>query len=407
MTATLPTPQHERSDTLPRVYLDNAAATAIDPRVRAAMEPYWSDVYANTGGLHREGLAARRAVDAARRTVASVLHAEPDEIIFTSGGTEGNNLALMGAYRAAREAGKRADELAAITTAIEHSSVAACFRTLEREGVAVTYLPVDQEGFVDPEALRAACTPATFLVSCILANNEIGTIQPLGALARELRRACGAERRPLLHTDASQAPAWLALKAQALHTDLLTLDAQKLYGPKGVGCLYRKRGVALAPIFYGGGQETGLRPGTPPTPLLVGFAEALRIVEEERETYCAHVAELRDRFLSRVLAALPAAAVNGPRGAACLPNIANVSVLGLDAEQVVIELDARGIAASTRSACLLDEAPGSTVVAALGKGPEYGRSAVRFSLARTTSEEEVDRAAAAFIEVVRWLGREK
>jgi len=388
------------------LYLDNAAATVLDPRVHDTMEPYWREHVANAGALHAEGLYAKRTIDDARQAVAEALLAQPDEIIFTSGGTESNNMAIQGVVRAHRKAGTHASDLHLITSAIEHSSILDCFKALAADGVQVTVVPVNEEGLLDLTALEAALSPQTVLVSIMFANNEIGTIEHVADVARIVRRA--RERfgsSTLVHTDASQAPGWIPCHVNTLGIDLMTLDAQKIYGPKGAGCLYRKRGVNIAPILYGGGQEFGLRPGTPPTPLIVGFAKALSLVETERDTYVAEIAGLRDRFIRTVMEARPEAILNGPIGSARLANNINISFPGLEGEQIVLELDARGIAISTRSACLKDTTPGSYMVAALGKGDTCARSSIRVSLSRHTSEEEVDRAARTTIEVVEWLSK--
>lgn len=394
------------SERAPRVYLDNAAATAVDERVLAAMEPYWWSDIGNSGSLHEEGTRARAAVEQARAEVAAFLGARPQEIIFTSGGTEANNLAILGSLRTH---GKSVHErFSCITSAIEHSSVSDCFRALSREGVDIKTLAVDRNGFVLFSELRAALSERTALVSIMYANNEIGTIEHIAEIAREVRRAqkVHEHRGTLLHTDASQTPAWLPIRVEKLGVDLLTLDSQKVYGPKGIGCLYRKEGVALEPLMYGGGQEFGLRPGTPPTALIVGFATALSLAERERASYVPRVAMLRDRLARRLEDADLGAIPHGPvEGGERLPNMVNVSFPGLDAEQVVIELSARGVSASTRSACLLGDEPGSPVVAALGKGEVCATSSVRFSLSRYTTEAEIDRAADATIEVVRFLKR--
>lgn len=388
------------------LYLDNAAATALDPRVYEAMDPYWHEHSANAGALHREGVLVHRVTEDAREMIATVLQALPDEIIFTSGGTESNNLAIQGVVRAQLKAGKKVEDIHLVTSTIEHSSVLDCFRALEAEGVRVTLVPVDTEGFLDLDALEEALTAETVLVSIMYANNEIGTIERIADIARVIRRAREKHGTHILfHTDASQAPAWLTCAVPSLGVDLLTLDAQKIYGPKGVGCLYRKREVALEPLMYGGKQEFGLRPGTPPTPLIVGFAKALELVEAERDTYQATIATLRDTAIHTILNACPEALLNGAMGSERLANNINISFPGLDGEQIVLELDARGIAVSTRSACMRDTTPGSYMVAALGKGSAYATSSVRISFSRHTTREEAERVSRALVEVVRWLRR--
>lgn len=388
-----------------RIYVDNAAATAVDEQVLAAMEPYWRGCVGNAGALHEEGVQAKNAINDARQAVAKALDASPNEIIFTSGGTESNNLAIVGLVRAVQQDGVKLEDIHIITSAIEHSSVLDCFRALEREGVQTSYIPVDQDGNIVLERLEAAIRPETIMVSVIHASNEVGTIENLQDIAKVIREARKRNNSvyPLLHTDASQGVAWLSCNVKKLGVDMLTLDAQKLHGPKGVGCLYRAQEVKLAPILYGGGQEFGLRPGTPPTPLIVGFAEALKIVEDEREMYVKTVVAVRDHFIECVEKAGVEAELNGPRGLERLANNVNFSFIGLDAEQIVLELDARGVAASTRSACLTGNEPGSYVVAALGKDKVAATSAVRFSFNRHITREQADYVADRVLEVVRWL----
>lgn len=390
-----------------RIYLDNSAATALDPRVRACMDSYWSEHYGNAGGLHEEGRVAKAAIESARSAVALVVGCRADEIVFTSGGTEANNLAIIGHFHALRKKGVAPAAMHMITSVLEHSSVRDCYRALEDEGVRTTYVSVNRDGLVDPEEVARACTEQTVLVSIMHVSNEIGTIQPLRAVRNALDQRyprAGETARPLFHTDASQAPAWLPVKAESLGVDLLTLDAQKVYGPKGSGCLYRARGVELSPVLYGGNQEFGLRPGTPPTPLIVGCATALTFVEEERATYVEKVRMIRDAFLATIRSHHPNVDVNGPEGDSRLANNLNISFPPLDAERIVLELDHHGIAASTRSACLVGDSPGSYVVRALGKGEATARSSVRFSLARTTALPDVEQSAHILCDIVTRLG---
>lgn len=387
-----------------RVYLDHAAATPTDERVVRAMEPYWSAVAANPASLHREGCMAHDALEGARRTVAGALGANPDEIVFTSGGTEGNNLAITGVVRAYRSGatGGAPAHPQVVLGGIEHSSVRACADALMEAGLEVRVVPVDGRGRVRLDLLRTALTPDTLLVSLQYVNNEVGTIEPL----REVGKVLRAQRRggiyPLFHSDASQAPAWLPCRVHTLGVDLLTLDGQKVYGPKGVGCLYRARTVPLAPLFRGGGQEFGMRPGTPPVPLIVGFAEALAIAEAERAVHAPRITALTEHLAEMLCGHVPGCVVNGA-GAERVAHILNVSFSGVDAERLVIELDARGVAAATKSACLVGgEGSHSYVVEALSDR-ERAASAVRFSLGRGTSKEDVAYAVTAIADAVAWL----
>ena len=392
----IPKPTH-------RVYLDNAAATPTDARVVRAMEPYYTEWYANPDALHEEGVRAAEAVERARETVARTLGARTQDVVFTSGGTEANNIALRGVCaHPSRGAGSPG---AIVVSAIEHSSVRVCAEALRATGVTVHTVPVGADGRVSPNAVRALLTEHTALVSIMLVNNEIGTIEPINAIARDIRkyRETHGGVLPYLHVDASQAPVWMPVSVDSLGADLVTLDGQKCYGPKGIGCLYHRSTVPRTPIMQGGSQEFGVRPGTPPTPLIVGFAEALQLVHTERASYLPIVWELRN-MLAEHLCALPDVVVNGTtRPDACVAGILNVSFLGVDAERLVIELDARGIAVSSRSACLRDTARGSGVVAALGHGAERSESAVRFSLSRFTTHDEISAAVQATRDAVSWL----
>src|SRR3989338_119156 len=337
------------------VYLDCAATTPLDPRVKAAMEPYWDVSYGNPSALYRQGRLAKEAVDQARERVARILHFRADEIIFTAGGTEADNIAIFGAtamfpFDAAH--GKRH----LITTAIEHHAGLRSFEALGREGWEVTYLPVSEDGLVGPAAVRAAIRPDTLLVSVMYANNEVGTIQPLaeiGDIIKRVRKERGAAGNQLpiyFHSDASQAAGFLDLDLSKLGVDLLSLNGGKIYGPKGVGALFVRSGVRLKPIFHGGGQEKNLRSGTENIPVIVGFAKAIEIAEAEREAESVRLTELRDYLISRLTTEIPKTVLNG-HPVERLPNNVNVSVLDIEGEAVILYLDAKGIAISTGSAC--------------------------------------------------------
>lgn len=388
-----------------RIYLDNSAATAVDSRVLEAMEPYWNADFGNAGGLHTEGRIASETLANAHASLARSIDAHPDEIVFTSGGTESNNMAVLGAVRALLRDGTKAEEIHVITTAVEHSSITDCFHILERDGVSVTYLQVDEDGFVKKQELQDALRPETVLASFIYVNNEIGTIEhikELTSLVHKQNSNHGVEY-PLVHTDASQAPAWLHVNTQSLGIDLLTLDSQKLYGPKGVGCLYVRDKTLLEPIVYGGGQEFGLRPGTVPIPHVVGFAKALELVEEERDSYVLGIAAIRNRFIDRLAEEMPEAMINGPLGDERTAGNINVSFFDVDGDQLVIELDEKGIAASTASACDVTREGGSRVVQALGKYTDRKVGTVRFSMGRHTTQEEMDTVFTALKKTVTWL----
>lgn len=388
-----------------RIYLDNGASTPVDPRVLEAMQPYWSEHMGNAGSLHQEGQCAKKALSEARYSIAKSLHTQSEHVVFTSGGTESNNLAIFGVVEKCLEQGKTPQELHIVTSAVEHNSVVDCFRYLERKGVRVTYIPVDTDGKVNVQELKSALTEDTVLVSCMYVNNEIGTIEDIKELSGIVRQARKdkVSPYPLFHTDASQAPAWVHVDVQRLGVDLLTLDSQKMYGPKGIGCLYVDNRELVAPILFGGGQEFGLRPGTPPVPLIVGFAKALELVEEERETYVTEVTELRDWLLEDIFKKNDGVVLNGARGEGRIAGNINISFPNVDDEQLVIELDVRGLAVSAKSACLSEDSGGSRVVEALHKGTTQNYGTIRLSLSRFTTRKEVESCAKILTETVTWL----
>jgi cysteine desulfurase len=367
-----------------------------------AMAPYWSQDFGNAASrTHRYGWRAEAAVELARERIAEALGArEPREIVFTSGATESDNLALQGALAAHAAEG---DHLVSVVT--EHAAVLDTARALAHRGARLTLLPVDGDGRVDPADVAKAIEPRTVLVSVGAANGEIGTLQPLA----EIARLC-AERDVLFHTDAAQAVGKIPLDVEALGIDLLSCSAHKLYGPKGVGALYvrrRRRSGArlrLEPMLFGGGQERGLRSGTLPVPLLVGFAEAVSLACAEREAEAARLAALRDRLFEALARELPGVARNGPE-AGRLPANLNVSFEGIEADALLAQLE--DVALSTGSACSSARPEPSHVLAALGLSPERARSAVRVGLGRGTTAEDVARAAARIATEVRRLRGER
>jgi cysteine desulfurase len=382
----------------PVIYLDHHATTPCDPRVVEAMAPYWSQDFGNASSrTHRYGWRAEAAVELARERIAAALGAgDPREIVFTSGATESDNLALQGLLAPG-------DHL--VTTAIEHAAILDTARALAERGVGLSVLAVDGEGRLDPDDLAKAITPATRLVSIGAANGEIGVLQPLP----ELARVC-AEREVLFHTDAAQAVGKVPLDVEALGVELLSCSAHKVYGPKGVGALYVRRRshagarVRLAPLLHGGGQERGLRSGTLPVPLIVGFAEALALARELRESEAKRLALLRDGLFDALVRALPGVWRNGP-GEGRLPGNLNVSFDGVEADALLARLE--DIALSTGSACASARAEPSHVLAALGLPPERQRGAIRIGLGRGTREADIARAAERIAAEVRAIRREK
>jgi len=365
-----------------RVYLDHNATTAVEPEVLEAMLPYFSQEYGNAASIHTAGQNARAAVEKAREQVALLLGARPEEVVFTSGGTESDNQAIWGAVGAA--ASDRACHI--ITTTIEHEAVLDACKALEQQGVAVTYLAVSPVGIVDPEAVRRAIQPETVLVSVMTANNELGTVQPI----REISRAA-SERNICFHTDAVQAAGKIPLDVKALRVDLLSISGHKLYGPKGIGATYIRSGTCLRPLLYGGHHQRGYRPGTENVPGSVGLGKAAELARKSLERDRARVEALRDRLEQGLLACVPAARVNGA-GAPRTPNTSNLTFAGLEGEALVIALDLKGLACSTGAACSSGAVEPSHVLRAMGLSVEEARASIRLSLGRHTTEEDVTAA---------------
>jgi len=388
-----------------RIYADAAAATPLSPRAAAELVRLLA-VYGNPSALHKEALAAKEALTTARGIVADTIGAHADEIIFTSGGTEGNNLALGGVLRPLR---KQHHSVHAVTSSIEHSSVLEPLRALREEGCALTEVPVSTAGRVSVEEVASAITDTTVLVSVQFVNSEIGTVQPIRDIAKEIRRvrkerAAASHGEPALplyfHCDASQAPLWKSIQVEKLGADLLVLDGQKILGPKGVGALYVRRGVALEVLQLGGGQERGLRSGTENVPLAGAFAVALQDAQHAVADNIVRVAEVRNFLLQEIMQRLDVV-VHGAVGDERVVNNLNFSVPGLNGEMAVIALDALGIAASTRSACDSgDEAP-SHVLTALGLDQKMMQSALRLTLLPSATKAEARRIAAALAEVAK------
>jgi len=366
-----------------QVYLDNAASTPVDPRVLDAMRPYFSEAAGNPSSLHAPGRRAREAVEDARaRIAAQIGAARPEEVIFTSGGTESNNLALKGVAFASRDKGRHI-----ITTRIEHDCVLNSAAWLEQQGFSVTYLGVTPDGLVRPEELAAAIRRDTVLVSVMHANHEIGTVEPI----RELGRICH-ERAVPFHTDACQSFGKLPIDVGKDGLDLVTLNAHKIYGPKGVGALYIRGGTRVAPWQHGGGHEFGLRSSTENVPGIVGFATAAELCAQERFQEMQRLLALRDRFLHSVLTTVPGAYLNGhPRRR--LPTNVNVGFSGLEGEAIslLLRLDERGVAVATGSACSSHQGDQpSHVLLAIGRNPVEARGALRISLGRFNTARDVD-----------------
>lgn len=374
------------------VYLDYAATTPVDSAVRDAMLPFLGEEFGNPSSVHRFGQDVRRALDNARDTIAASIGADSSEIYFTSGGTEADNTALLGVLLAGRERGR--DHL--VTTTIEHHAVLDCAHFAEKTlGFSVTYVPVDEYGRVDPEVVSDAVTDRTALVSIMHANNEVGTIQPIAEIARRVR-----EKGAYFHTDAVQTYGQMPLNVDALGADLLTLSAHKIYGPKGVGGLYVRRGVRWTPWLHGGQQEREKRAGTENAPAIIGFGKAVELLPIWRDTEAVRLAALRDGFLAALQDRLPDLRLNG-HPTERLPNNLNVSFPGADGETLLLSFDLHGIAVSSGSACASGSIEPSHVLLALGLPLPLARAAVRFSLGRSTTVEDLNYAAGIVAECVR------
>jgi len=375
-----------------KIYLDYAATTPLDERVFEGMRPFFGEHFGNPSSIHRYGQRAEAAVDEAHETVAAVLGCRPDEIVFTSGGSESDNLALRGAALAVRE---QTGANRILTSRAEHPAVSKTAADLEKHyGFQVEWLEVDEYGRVMPQVVERALTPQTALVSVMYANNEIGTINPI----REIAEVCH-RHGVLFHTDAVQAAAYLPLNVDALGVDLLSLGAHKFYGPKGVGALYVRKGTPLLPVLTGGGQENGRRAGTSNVPYLVGLAEALRLTAEEREARAAHVRPLRDRIIGTVLEEIPAARLTG-HPVERLPNHASFVFEAADGNLLLQLLDAAGFACSSGSACKTGNPEPSEVMTALGLPRTWGLGSLRVTLGVHTTGGEVEQFLKTLPELV-------
>lgn len=361
------------------IYLDNAATTAVLPEVADAMRPYLTEIYGNPSSLYSIGQKGKRALEGSRNEVASAIEAEPEGIIFTSGGTESDNLAIKGFAYANSDRGRHL-----VTSPIEHHAVLNVFHELEKQGFEVSYLPVDRYGMVDPEAVKKIIRPDTILISIMLANNEIGTIEPLKEIT-----ALAHERGIAVHTDAVQAVGKIPVSVKELGVDMLSLTAHKIYGPKGTGALYKREGIKLAPLFEGGHQEKILRPGTENIPGVVGLATALRLATGNLDTEAAKISALRDRLESGILSRIDNVTLNG-HSQQRVSNISSLNFAFLEGEALLLALDTRGIAVSTASACSADSDEPSHVLTAIGLDPVTARGTLRFSLGINNNSEEID-----------------
>jgi cysteine desulfurase len=374
------------------IYLDHNATTPLEPRVLEAMVPYLTDRFGNASSYCQLGRDAREAVEEARERVAACIGGRAEEIIFTAGGTEADNLALRGVARSLSEKGNHL-----VTSCIEHHAVLETCKSLAQEGFEVTFVPVDGEGRVDPDEVRRRLRPDTILLSVMAANNETGVIQPLAEIGR-IARECGV----LLHTDAVQALGKMAVDVDEMRVDFLSVSAHKVYGPKGVGALYVRRGTPLASCMTGGHHERGLRGGTENVAGIVGLAEATAIATQSLEQEAERLAGLRDRLERGIRERIDDVRVNSG-GVRRVPNTSNLSFPFVDGESILLHLDLRGICASTGSACTTDSPEPSHVLQAMGLEPRTAQGSIRFSLGHHNTPEKIDQTVEAMAEIVPQL----
>ncbi len=367
------------------IYMDNAATTPVRPEVVRAMMPFFSEYFGNASSIYELAQQSRGSVDDARRAVARSLGCRASEIVFTSGGTESDNAALKGVAFALRNVGNHI-----ITTAIEHHAVLHACHQLEQFGFEITYLPVDEYGLVEPDDVATAVTGRTILVSVMMANNEIGTIQPISEIASTVARAAEHFGRKIyMHTDAVQAVGAIEVNTRRLGVDLLSLSAHKLGGPKGVGALYIRRGTPFEPLIMGGGQERDRRSGTENVPGIVGLAEAMRLADAEREQASSHTMKLRDRLIHGIQERMEGVRLNG-HPAKRLPNNVNVSFENVEGEPILLGLDFAGICASSGSACSSASLEPSHVLTAIGLPADLAQGSLRITVGKDNTDEEVD-----------------
>lgn len=374
-----------------KIYMDHAATTPVDREVFLAMRPYFSKNFYNAGSIYRGGVEAKSAIENSRAKIASILGVRPQEVIFTEGATEANNLIILGLVKAwFRDGSEKKPHI--ITTEIEHPSVLEVCKHLEETGVAeISYLQVDEKGLVSVSDLKKLIKPETILISVIYANNEIGAIQPIREIAKTIRfwRKTNNIEYPYFHTDAVQAVNYLDIKVEKLGVNMMTINASKIYGPKMIGALYKKENISISPILYGGSQEFGLRPGTENVTGCVGFAKAIEITTNLKEREVKRLEELQKYFFQELKNAIPDLYINGGLENR-IPNNINISIPRISGEELILRLDVLGIQASTQSACKSDNSQQSHVIKALYKNKSNNDAVIRFTMGRGTRKKDVD-----------------
>ena len=373
------------------IYLDHAATTYVDPEVLEAMLPYFSEEFGNPNAIYKAGLRTRKAVEKARSETAKLLNCDYNEIIFTGSGTESDNLAIFGAVSAiTKHLNKKPEELHVITSKIEHHAVLEPFQKLKKDGYQVTVLDVDKHGLVDPEKFKRALTPQTIFASIMYANNEIGTIEPIKELAEIAHAHKNSHSSNIIfHTDACQAAGVLSIDTKELGIDLMTLNGSKIYGPKGIGVLFKKSEIKLNPQIIGGGQEGNIRSGTENVPAIVGFAKALTLAQERKEEENKRLTTLRDKLVKGIQENIPRTYLNG-HPEKRLPNNANILFLDIEGEALLLHLNELGIAVSTGSACNSKSLEPSHVLLATGLPHAAVHGTIRLTLGKRTTEEDID-----------------
>lgn len=380
-----------------KIYLDHASTTPTDPDILREMMHYGGKEYSNPSSLHTSGRKAKAVLDVSREKIAGLINCEPSEIIFTGSGTEADNLAIMGIARAHKASGNHI-----IISAIEHKAVLQAARELEKDGFEVSVVPVDRYGMVDIMKCLSLIKKETILVSVMYANNEIGTIEPIQELGQAIHACRGARDYPFFHTDACQAAGYLSLDVRELHVDLMTLNSSKNYGPKGVGLLFKRNGIRISPLVVGGDQERGLRAGTENIGLIHGFASALQKAQANREKESLRVEQLRTYFLSGLQKRIPQMKLNG-HPTQRLPNNIHISIPDVEGESMLLLLDQKGIEASTGSACSSFDLKPSHVLLAINQDEEIIHGSIRFTLGKSTAQEDLDYVLKVFPSIVHHL----